>query len=145
MFLCQFFKGNANFDVTETPMVISRVQVNNENGNPRDQHKEQFIFFKYACDTCSYANFSIGIRISRLQGWQRPYRGSRWTLRSATLWTWTGSSSLFYNKHMTHVCMIFFQGESKFWCYKTVKGHLEGLGEQRERQPQAQGQGVVHF
>jgi len=43
---------------------ISRFQVNNENGNPRDQDRELFIFFKYACDTSLFTNFSMGIRIS---------------------------------------------------------------------------------
>ena len=46
MFICQFFNGNPNFEVTSVTKVIKRVQVNNENGNPRDQDRELFIFSK---------------------------------------------------------------------------------------------------
>ena len=52
-------------------------------------------FFKYAYDTCLYVNFSMGIRILRLQVWQRQYWGSRGTTRTATPGTRTGSSSFF--------------------------------------------------
>ena len=64
MFICQFFNGYQNFEVTRVTKAISRFQVNNENGNPRDQDRELFIFFKYACDTSLFTNFSMGIRIS---------------------------------------------------------------------------------
>ena len=37
MFICQFFYGNPNFEVISVTKVMLRVQVNNENGNPRDQ------------------------------------------------------------------------------------------------------------
>ena len=33
MFICQFFNKNTNFEATS---VMSRVQVNHENNNPRD-------------------------------------------------------------------------------------------------------------
>ena len=46
---------------------------------------------------------------------------------------------------MIHVYMPIFQKKSKFRGYKCDKGHVEGPGEQRERQPQGPGQGVVHF
>ena len=36
MFIGQFFKQNPNFGVKRLTKAISRVQVNNENGNPRD-------------------------------------------------------------------------------------------------------------
>ena len=36
MFTGQFFKQNPNFGVKRLTKAISRVQVNNENGNPRD-------------------------------------------------------------------------------------------------------------
>ena len=68
MFICQFFNGNPNFEVTSVTKVMSRVQVNNGDGNPRDQDRELLIFFKYAYDTCLYANFSVGIQISGSQG-----------------------------------------------------------------------------
>ena len=47
--------------------------------------------------------------------------------------------------HMIHVFMSIFQWESEFRGYKCDKGNIEGPGEQRERQPQGPGQGVVHF
>ena len=47
--------------------------------------------------------------------------------------------------HMIHVYMSIFQWESEFRGYKCDKGNIEGPGEQRERQPQGPGQGVVHF
>jgi hypothetical protein len=37
----------------------------------------------------------MGIRIFRFHGWQKPCRGSRWTMRMATPGTRTGSSSFF--------------------------------------------------
>ena len=40
MFICKFFIGNPNFEVTRVTKVMSSVQVNNENGNPRDQDRE---------------------------------------------------------------------------------------------------------
>ena len=40
---------------------------------------------------------------------------------------------------------ILFKFESDFKGYKGDKGHIEGPGEQWERQPQGEGQGVVHF
>ena len=40
MFIGQFFKQNPNFGVKRLTKAISRVQVNNENGNPRDQDRE---------------------------------------------------------------------------------------------------------
>jgi hypothetical protein len=40
MFICQFFKENPNSEVTSVTKVMSRVQENNENGNPRDQGRE---------------------------------------------------------------------------------------------------------
>ena len=46
---------------------------------------------------------------------------------------------------MIHVYMSIFQWESEFRGYKCDKGNIEGPGEQRERQPQGPGQGVVHF
>ena len=46
---------------------------------------------------------------------------------------------------MIHVFMSIFHWESEFWGYKSDKGHVEGPGEQQERQPQGPGQGVVHF
>ena len=58
---------------------------------PGTRTRELFIFFKYAYDTCLYANFSMGIQISRSQGWQRPYRSSRSTIRTATTGTRTGT------------------------------------------------------
>ena len=36
MFIGYFFKGNPNSEVSRVIKAISRVQVNNENGNPRD-------------------------------------------------------------------------------------------------------------
>ena len=87
----------------------------------------------------------MGIRISRLQVWQRQYRGSRGTTRTATPGTRTGSSSFFSNIHMIHVYMPIFQWESEFRGHKGDKSHAEGQGEQWERQPQEPGQGVVHF
>ena len=133
---------------------MSRVQVNNEDGNPRDQDRELLIFsnmlmihvympifqweskfrghkgdkfhiegpgeqwgrqpkgpgqgvahfFKYAYDTCLYANFSMGIQISGSQGWQIPYQGSRWTMRMATPGTRTGCSSFFF-KYAYDTCL----------------------------------------
>ena len=244
MFIGYFFKGTPNSEVSRGTKAILRVQENNENGNPRDQDRELFIFFKHACDsylyanfsigirifrlkgdkihvkgpgeqwerqpqgpgqgvihfflnmhikysnflmgirisrllksdkghieglgeqrerqpqgpgqgvvhffkyecdTCSYANFSMGIRILWLQGWQRPYRGSRRTTRTATPGTRTGSSSFFSNIHMIHVYMSIFQWESEFCGYKVDKGNIKGPGEQREQQPKGPGQGVVHF
>ena len=47
--------------------------------------------------------------------------------------------------HMIYVYMPIFQRKSKFRGYKCDKGHVEGPGEQRERQPPGPGQGVVHF
>ena len=44
MFICQFFSGNPNFGVTRVTNSILRVQVNNEDGNPRDQDRELLIF-----------------------------------------------------------------------------------------------------
>ena len=44
MFICQFFNGNPNFEVTSLTKAILRVQGNNENSNPRDQDRELFIF-----------------------------------------------------------------------------------------------------
>ena len=44
MFIGQFFKQNPNFGVKRLTKAISRVQVNNENGNPRDQDRELLIF-----------------------------------------------------------------------------------------------------
>ena len=44
MFICQFFNGNPNFGVKRVTKAILRVQVNNENSNPRDQDRELFIF-----------------------------------------------------------------------------------------------------
>ena len=61
MFIGYFFKGNPNSEVSRATKAISRVQGNDKNSNPRDQDRELFIFFKYACDTCSFANFSMGI------------------------------------------------------------------------------------
>ena len=46
MFICQFFNGYQNFEVTRVTKAILRFQVNNENGNPRDQDRELFIFFQ---------------------------------------------------------------------------------------------------
>ena len=37
MFICQFFNGNPNFEVTSVTQLMSRVQVNHENNNPRGQ------------------------------------------------------------------------------------------------------------
>ena len=67
MFIGYFFKGNPNSEVSSVTKAISRVQGNNKNSNLRDQDGEQFVFFKYAYDTCLYSNFSIRIQISRLQ------------------------------------------------------------------------------
>ena len=67
MFIGQFFKQNPNFGVKRLLKAISRVQVNNENGNQRDQDGVAH-FFKYTYDTCLYANFSMGIQISGSQG-----------------------------------------------------------------------------
>ena len=94
MFICQFFNGNPNFEVTSLTKAILRIQGNNENSNPRDQDRELFIFS---------------------------------------------------NMNVIHVHMPIFQWESEFCGYKVDKGHIEGPGEQRERQPQGPGQGVVHF
>ena len=33
MFICQFFNGSPNFEVTSVTKVMSRVQVNNESRN----------------------------------------------------------------------------------------------------------------
>ena len=41
--------------------------------------------------------------------------------------------------------MPIFQWESEFRGYKCDKGNIEGPGEQRERQPQGPGRGVVNF
>ena len=46
---------------------------------------------------------------------------------------------------MIYVYMPIFQWESEFRGYKCDKGKIEGPGEQRERQLQGPGQGVVHF
>ena len=48
-------------------------------------------------------------------------------------------------RDIIHVHRLIFQGESKFRGFKGDKGHIEGPGEQRERQLQGPGQGVVHF
>ena len=40
MFICQFLNGNPNFEVTRVTQVKSRVQVNNENGNPKNLDRE---------------------------------------------------------------------------------------------------------
>ena len=45
MFLCQFFNENPDFGVTSLTKVMSRVKVNNENGNPRDQDRELLCSF----------------------------------------------------------------------------------------------------
>ena len=66
-------------------------------------------FFKNVYDTCLHANFSMGIQILRSQGWQIPYRGSRWTMRMATPGTRTGSNSFFSNIHLIHDYMPIFQ------------------------------------
>ena len=87
----------------------------------------------------------MGIRFSRSLGGHTPYKGSRWTMRTATPGTRTGSNSFFSNMHMIHVYMPIFQSESKSWVYKCDKGHVEGPGEPWEWQPQGLGQGVVHF
>ena len=102
-------------------------------------------FFKNVYDTCLHANFSMGIQILRSQGWQIPYRGSRWTMRMATPGTRTGSNSFFSNMHLIHVYMPIFQWESEILGYKCDKSHVKGPGEQWEWQPQEPGQGVVHF
>ena len=44
MFICQFFNQNPNFEFSNVTKVMSRVQVNNENGNQRDHNRELFIF-----------------------------------------------------------------------------------------------------
>ena len=44
MFICQFFNQNPNFEFSNVKKVMSRVQVNNENGNQRDHNRELFIF-----------------------------------------------------------------------------------------------------
>ena len=67
MFIGYFFKGNPDSEVSRVTKAISRVQGNDKNSNPRDQDRELFIFFTYAYDTCLYANFSMGIQISRSQ------------------------------------------------------------------------------
>ena len=41
--------------------------------------------------------------------------------------------------------MAIFEWESELRGYKGDKGHVEGPGEQCERQPQKPGQGVVNF
>ena len=64
MFIGYFFKGNPNSEVSRATKAISRVQGNDKNSNPRDQDRELFIFFKYACDTSLFTNFLMGIRIS---------------------------------------------------------------------------------
>ena len=46
---------------------------------------------------------------------------------------------------MIYVYMPIFQWESEFRGYKCDKGKIKGPGEQRERQLQGPGQGVVHF
>ena len=43
MFIGQFFKQNPNLGIKRLTKVISRVQVINENGNPRDQDRELLI------------------------------------------------------------------------------------------------------
>ena len=40
MFIGYFFKGNPNLRVSRVTKVILGVQVNNKNGNPRDQDRE---------------------------------------------------------------------------------------------------------
>ena len=65
MFRCQFFDGNPNLEVSRLTKAMSRVQVNDENGNLRDQDRELFIFFKHVCDTCLYANFSMVKRVTK--------------------------------------------------------------------------------
>ena len=44
MFICQSFNGNRILEVSRLTKAMSRVQVNDENGNPRDQDRELFIF-----------------------------------------------------------------------------------------------------
>ena len=44
MFICQFINQNQNFEISNMIKVMSRVQVNNENGNQRDHNRELFIF-----------------------------------------------------------------------------------------------------
>ena len=44
MFICQFFNQNPNLEFTSVTKVMSRVQVNHENDNPRDLDRELFIF-----------------------------------------------------------------------------------------------------
>ena len=108
MFLGYFFKGNPNFEVIWASKAISRVQVNFVNSNPMDMDREYFIFLKYAHDTCFYVNFSRGIQILMLQKRQWSSRGSRWTMRTTTPGTRTGSSSIFSNIHVMHVHMPIF-------------------------------------
>ena len=38
-----------------------------------------------------------------------------------------------------------FHGESKFWGFGGVQGHLEGPGERRHQHGHGLGQGVDHF
>ena len=60
--------------------------------------------------------------------------------------TWSLSYLSFSRpRDIVHVYRLIFQGESKFRGFKGDKGYIEGQGEQRERQPQGPGQGVVHF
>ena len=44
MFIWNFLNGNPNFMVTLVTKVMLRVQVNNENGNPRDQDRDMHIW-----------------------------------------------------------------------------------------------------
>ena len=60
--------------------------------------------------------------------------------------TWSLSYLSFSRpRDIVHVYRLIFQGESKFRGFKGDKGYIEGQGEQRERQPQGPGQGVVMF
>ena len=87
----------------------------------------------------------MGVRISRLQVWHRSCRGSRWTMKTTTPGTRTGSCSFFSNMHVIHVYLPIFKWESEFWGDKGDKSHVEGPGEQWERQPQEPGQGIVQY
>ena len=67
MFLCQFFQESEFWGYKSDK---GHIEGPGEQRERRPQGPGQGVvhFFKYECDTCSYANFSMGIRILWLQG-----------------------------------------------------------------------------
>ena len=83
-------------------------------------------------DCASWCTASTQSRQSSTRTWFLPLRSLSYFLFSRP-------------RDIIHVHRLIFQGESKFRGFKGDKGHIEGPGEQRERQLQGPGQGVVHF